>query len=54
MKVCFIIVLIICVADLIAEIIEYFYEKFHNWDNDIGYQMWKSIKEDDSRNNPPL
>lgn len=54
MKIWLIIALITCIADLIAEIIEYFYMKHHNWDNDIGYQMWKLIKEEDSRNNPIL
>lgn len=46
MKICMIIAFIICLADLIAEIIEYFYGKYHNWDNDIGYQMWLSHKRD--------
>ena len=44
MKICIIIGLIICLADFIAEIIEYFYRKHHNWNKDRGYQMWLSYK----------
>lgn len=42
MNVCLFIAFVICLADLIAEIIEWIYSKVHDWDNDIGYQMWKT------------
>lgn len=46
LNICMIIVLIICIIDIIGDIFEYFYKKYHDWNNDIGYQQWLSIHKD--------
>ena len=35
------ILILLVILDIFIKLIEYIYYKKHNWENDIGYQMFK-------------
>lgn len=40
----YIIMIILAICQIVADLINYFYEKYHDFNNDLEYQKWLSVR----------